>query len=123
MLTARARAIADAPPHRESARGVLDGEREVALEPVQAPDVVERACRALLVLHLPEERQRRGELPARLVEATRLPVQPADARVRRAALAPQIEPPRPRQHLDERAIRLVVAPERLQARRRGDGAP
>ena len=69
---------------------------------------------AALVLRLPEERERRGEVPARLVEAPRLAVQAPDARVRRAALAPQVEAPRARQHLDEGAVRLVVAAERLQ---------
>ncbi len=100
--------------HRRGARACTRGERVVALEPVELARC-RRACpRPALVLRLPEERERRGELPAGLVEPPGLPVQAPDARVRGAALAPQIEPPRARQHLDERAVRLVVAPERLE---------
>ncbi len=107
-------AVAELAAHGERALRVLEGERVVALQPVELADVVERARDAALVLGLPEERQRRGQLAARLLESPRLAVQAPDARVRRASLAAQVEPPGAGEHLLERPEGLVVASERLQ---------
>ncbi len=87
---------------------------EVPLEPVELPDVVERAADAAFVARLSEEREGRRQVAHGQIQPACLAVKAPDARVRRPALAPQIEAPRAREHLGECPQGLVVVSERLE---------
>ena len=118
-----ARAVAELAAHGERPLRVL--ERQRGSRPgASGACRCRRACSRCRARPAPARRARAPrELAARFVEAPRLAVEAPDARVRRAALAPQIEPPRARRASRRRRgtpRRCARAPG---ARRRGGAAP